>query len=173
MKNRVLSFGSLASPLAKNQTQAVLDLLQAENPRLTCQLNILPSPWDEEETVGEVFHATSGREITYLLDLVRQEACRLVVIEAADLVQPLPDDVAVLCIPDRVNPFDAFLNRQGMIVDEMESGSRIGVLTARSRAQMSALWPDLDFQVLTGGWTGPWKPTCGATRSTAWCCPRR
>jgi hydroxymethylbilane synthase len=151
LKTLVLSFGSLASPLAKNQTQAVIDRVQQENPRATCQLSILPSPWDEKDSADEIFNATSPREIGYLLDLLRQEQCRLVVVEAADLAQPLPEDVEILCVPDRVNPFDAFLNRQGMIVDEMDPGSRIGVLTARSRAQMSSLWPDLDFQILTGG----------------------
>lgn len=151
MKNRVLSFGSLASPLAKNQTQAVLDRLQQENPRVTCQVNILPSPLGEDDTALEVFNATSGQEALYLFELVRQDQVRLVVLEAADLVQPLPDDLEILCVPDRVNPFDAFLNRQGKIMDEMDPGSRVGVLTARSRAQMAALWPGLDFQILTGG----------------------
>jgi hydroxymethylbilane synthase len=151
VKTRVLSFGSLASALAKNQTQAVIDRIQQESPRLTCQLSILPSPLTESETAGEVFHASSGQEIDFLTDLVRQEQCRLVVIEAADLVQPLPDDLEILCVPDRLTPFDAFLNRQGMIMDEMDPGSRVGVLTARAKAQMSALWPDLDFQILPGG----------------------
>lgn len=151
MKNRVLSFGSLSSPLAKNQTQAVIDRIQQENSRLTCQLSIMPSPLAASETAEDIFHATSQDEITFLADLVRQEQCRVVVIEAADLVQALPDDLEVLCVPDRVNPFDAFLNRRGMIMDEMDPGSRVGVLTARSKAQMSALWPDLDFQLLPGG----------------------
>lgn len=151
MKNRVLNFGSLASPLAKNQTQAVLDRLQQEAPRLTCQVNLLPSPLAEDETDLEVYNATSDLEAGYLFDLVRQDQVRLIVLEAADLAQPLPGDLEILCVPDRVNPFDAFLNRQGKIMDEMDPGSRVGVLNARSRAQMAALWPALDFQVLTGG----------------------
>lgn len=151
MKSRVLSFGSLASALAKNQTQAVIDLIQEANTRLTCQLSILPSPLNEGDTAEEIFTATSEREITYLLDLVRQDQCRLAVIQAPDLAQPLDEDMEILCIPGRINPFDAFLNRQGLIMDDMDPGSRIGVLNARSRAQMSGLWPDLDFDILPGG----------------------
>ncbi len=151
MKTSVLSFGSLTSPLAKNQTQAVIDWIQQDNPRVTCQLNILPSPLEETDNADDVFNASSADEIAYLIELVRQEQCRLVVIEAADLAQPLPRDLKILCVPARVNPFDAFLNRQGKIMDEMDPGSRVGVLTARSWAQMSALWPDLDFQILHGG----------------------
>lgn len=151
MKKRILSFGSLSSPLAKGQTQGVIDKIQEENARLVCQLNVFPSPVTARETSGEVFHANSQEELVFLADQLRHEHCRLVVIEAADLAQPLPDDLDVLAVPDRVNPFDAFLNRQGLIMDEMDPGSRIGVLSARSRAQMSALWPDLDFQLLPGG----------------------
>lgn len=151
MKSRVLSFGSLASPLARNQTQNIIDRLQAAQPRLTCQLNILPSPVADADKKGEPFLATSRREIEFLEQMIRGEQARLVVLEAADMVLPLPAGMAVLCVPDRSNPFDAFLNRHGRIMDEMEPGSRIGVLSMRSRVQMSSLWPDLKFEILRGG----------------------
>ena len=151
MKNRALSFGSLRSPLAKNQTQAVVDLLQGEGTRCSCQLHLLPSPLAEHANKDEIFHAVGRDEINFLFDELRREEFRLAVLEADDIIGPLPEDLAVLCVPDRLNPFDAFLNRQGAIMDEMEPGSRIGVLTARARAQMTALWPDLEFQILSGG----------------------
>jgi len=36
-------------------------------------------------------------------------------------------------------------------MDEMEAGARIGVMSVRLRSQMSALWPDLNFEILHGG----------------------
>jgi hydroxymethylbilane synthase len=151
LKNRILTFGSLASPLARNQTQAVIDLVQARHPRLTCQLNVWDSPVSAAAHQNEPFVAASRREIEFLEQQLLRGHARLVVLEAADMVLPLPDDLTVTCVPDRAPPFDAFLNRQGLIMDEMDPGGRIGVLSMRSRSQMQAKWPDLDFVIIRGG----------------------
>jgi hydroxymethylbilane synthase len=82
--------------------------------------------------------------------LLREQA-RLLVVEAADMVLPLPEDLAVICVPDRATPFDAYLNRHGLIMDEMDPSSCIGVLSIRSRNQMQSLWPDISFRILRGG----------------------
>ncbi len=151
MKSRVISFGSLASPLARDQTQAVIDRIQKRQPRLTCQLNIWDSPVTDREKENEPFIATSRGEMEFLEQQLIREQARLVVVEAADMVLPLPEDLAVICVPDRTTPFDAYLNRQGLIMDEMEPGSCVGVLSMRSRTQMRALWPDISFRILRGG----------------------
>ena len=151
MKSRVISFGSLASPLARNQTQAVINRIQDRQPRLTCQLNIWDSPVTSREKGNEPFIAASRREMEFLEQQLLQEQARLIVVEAADMVLPLPEDLAVLCVPDRAAPFDAYLNRQGLIMDEMDPTSCVGVLSMRSRSQMRSLWPDINFRILRGG----------------------
>ncbi|MEN8006810.1 MAG: hypothetical protein ABFS42_07315 [Candidatus Krumholzibacteriota bacterium] len=151
MKSRVLSFGSLASPLARNQTQAVIDRIQERQPRLTCQLNIWDSPIPPGANADEPFVAASRGEMEFLEKQLLSEQARLVVVEAADMVLPLPENLAVICVPDRATPFDAYLNRQGLIMDEMDPGSCVGVLSMRSRSQMQSLWPDISFRILRGG----------------------
>lgn len=151
MKSRVISFGSLASPLARNQTQAVIDRIQELQPRLTCQLNIWDSPISRGAKADEPFVAASRGEMEFLEQQLVNEQARLVVVEAADMVLPLPEDVAVICVPDRATPFDAYLNRQGLIMDEMDAGSCVGVLSMRSRSQMRSRWPDITFRILRGG----------------------
>lgn len=151
MKPRALSFGCLSSSLARNQAQSVIDALHHAAPRLTCQLNLLPSPVAPDAKANEHFLTASRAEVEYLAGAIRRDEIRLVVLEASDMAAPLPDDLAVICVPDRVTPFDAFINRQGLIMDEMEPGSSIGVLSLRSRAQMQRLWPNLDFRILRGG----------------------
>ena len=151
MKSRVLSFGCLSTPLARNQAQRVIDAVRDAAPRLTCQLNLLPSPVAAEAKADESFLTACRAEVEYLVGAVRRQEVRLVVLEAADLTAPLPEDLAIICVPDRVTPFDAFINRQGLIMDEMDPGSRIGVLSLRSRSQMQRLWPNLSFRILRGG----------------------
>jgi hydroxymethylbilane synthase len=151
LKSRVISFGSLASPLARNQTQAVINRIQDRQPRLTCQLNIWDSPVTSQEKENEPFIAASRREMEFLEQQLLREQARLLVVEAADMVLPLPEDLAVICVPDRATPFDAYLNRHGLIMDEMDPSSCVGVLSMRSRNQMQSLWPDITFRILRGG----------------------
>jgi len=151
VNSRVLSFASLASPLARSQAQAMIDRIEDHLPRVICQLNILPSPIPDMAKTDEVFVAMSGGEAEYLCQGLFQDQARLVVAAATDLMHPLPDGLDLVCVPDRALPFDAYLNREGLIMDDMEAGCRVGVVSMRSRSQMSGLWPNLRFEILRGG----------------------
>ncbi|HOX24942.1 MAG TPA: hypothetical protein PLL30_04155 [Candidatus Krumholzibacteria bacterium] len=151
MNARVVSFGCLNTQLAKDQTNVVVDRLQEVNPRLACRLQVIPSPVAAEVLENESFLAASTPEVEYLETQLLAGDFRLAVIRAQDLVLPLRDGLAYAAIPQRDTPFDAFLTRQNAIIDDMPNGSRIGVLNLRSRTQMQALWPHLEFRLLRGG----------------------
>lgn len=146
-----LTFASLASPLSRNTSQAVIDRLQQRAKNLACRLEILASPQSEAARSHSTFVAASRAEVDFLLSVVAEGRARFVVFEAADLLSAGVPDGMIACVPDRAAPFDAFLNRGGRIMDEMDPGSRIGVLSLRVRAQLQALWPDLRFELLRGG----------------------
>ncbi len=149
--SKALNFGCLESALAKNQTQEVINLVQGLGLKATCQLSMYCSPVSEDENADEVFLASSDGEIDHLVRMLQNNQIRLAVMEASDVKRPLPADLEVLCVPPRKTPFEAFLNRQGQIMDELPSGSTVGVLSTRTQAQMSDLWPDISFPMLTGG----------------------
>lgn len=151
MNSRVLSFATLASPLARSQTQAMIDRIADHLPRVISPVNVLESPIPDLAKADEVFVAMSGGEVEYMCQGLLQDQARLLVATAADLPHPLPAGLDLVCVPDRALPFDAFLNREGLIMDDMEAGCRVGVMSMRSRSQMSGLWPDLQFEILYGG----------------------
>ncbi|MBK6734866.1 MAG: hypothetical protein IPG61_12455 [bacterium] len=146
-----LTFASLASPLSRNQSQSVIDRLQQRTRNLACQLELLASPQQEAQRAQETFVAASRPEIAFLLRALGEGRARLLVLEATDMLAAGIPGAQIVCVPDRAAPFDAFLNRSGHIMDEMEPGSRVGVLSQRVRAQLQALWPDLRFEILSGG----------------------
>ena len=151
MSAKVVSFVCLNSQLAKDQTKVVMDRLQDANPRLACRLQVVPSPVPEEALEDEPFLAASAAEVEYLEDQLLAGEFRLAVVRALDLVLPLREGLAYAAIPHRDTPYDAFLTRQNVIIDDMPDGSVIGVMNLRSRLQMQALWPNLEFQQLRGG----------------------
>jgi len=146
-----LTFASLASPLARCQAQAVIDRLQRRARNLTCGLELLNSPVADGPRSGEAFVAACRTEVAFLLGELAAGRARCLVLEAADMLAAGLGAAAIVCVPDRGAPFDAFLNRSGRIMDEMEPRSRIGVMSQRVRAQLQHLWPDLRFEILRGG----------------------
>lgn len=147
----VLSFGTLTTPLAKAQTQAVIDRLQNEHPRLACQMTIVPAPSRSAALTREPFFAASAADVQYLEEQLVAKVFRFVVVRAGDLVLPLREGVTYAAVPARYTPFDAFLNRQGMILDDMPDQVVIGVMNLRTKIQMKALWPRLNFRIIPGG----------------------
>lgn len=148
---KVVSFGCLNSQLSKDQTQVVLDWLQALSPRLTCRVQVFPSPLPASKLMNESFMATSTAEVEFLEKQLLNGEFRLAVVRAEDLVLPLCEGLSFVAIPPRDKPFDAFLTRQNRIMDDMPDGSVIGVLNLRARTQMQVLWPNLVFRLLRGG----------------------
>lgn len=150
-RSTTLTFASLASPLSRNQAQAVIDRLQQRSKNVACQLELLASPQPEEQRACATFVAASRVEVAFLLQALADRRARFVVLEATDMLSGGLAGARVACVPDRAAPYDVFLNRGGRIMDEMEPGSRVGVLSQRVRAQLQALWPDLHFEILRGG----------------------
>jgi hydroxymethylbilane synthase len=148
---KVVSFGCLNTQLAKDQTRVVLDRLQTLNPRLTCRVQVVPSPISPAQLGGESFLAASAAEVEFLETQLLQGDFRLAVICAQDLVLPLREGLTFAAIAQRDTPYDAFLTRENLIIDDMHDGATIGVLNLRSRVQMQALWPNLQFRQLRGG----------------------
>lgn len=151
MNPKVVSFGCLNTQLAKDQTRAVLDRLQTLSPRLACRVQVVPSPIPPSQLGGESFLAASAAEVEFLEAQLLQGDFRLAVICAQDLVLPLREELTFGAIAPRDTPYDAFLTRENLIIDEMSDGAEIGVLNLRARVQMQALWPNLQFRQLRGG----------------------
>jgi hydroxymethylbilane synthase len=148
---KVVSFGCLNTQLAKDQTRITLDHLQEINPRLACRMQVVPSPVARATQQDEPFLAASAAEVEFLEEQLLAGEFRLAVVQALDLVLPLREGLRFAAVLRRSPPFDAFLTRQNEILDEMPNGSVVGVMNLRSRTQMTALWPNLEFQLLRGG----------------------
>ena len=68
---------------------------------------------------------------------------------AKDLPGELPDGLALVGVPGREDPADAFIGAAGSL-DELPEGARVGTASLRRRSQLLALRPDLEVVELRG-----------------------
>ncbi len=68
---------------------------------------------------------------------------------AKDLPGELPDGLALVGVPGREDPADAFIGAAGSL-DELAEGARVGTSSLRRRSQLLALRPDLEILELRG-----------------------
>ena len=68
---------------------------------------------------------------------------------AKDLPGELPDGLALVGVPGRQDPTDAFIGVAGSL-DELAEGARIGTSSLRRASQLLALRPDLEIRELRG-----------------------
>jgi len=68
---------------------------------------------------------------------------------AKDLPGEMPDDLALVGVPAREDPADAFIGRAGSLAD-LPAGARVGTASLRRRSQLLALRPDLSVGEIRG-----------------------
>ena len=76
-------------------------------------------------------------------------AVQLGVHSAKDLPGDLPEDLALVGVPGREDPTDAFVGRAGSL-GELAEGARVGTSSLRRGSQLLALRPDVEILELRG-----------------------
>jgi hydroxymethylbilane synthase len=74
----------------------------------------------------------------------------LAVHSAKDLPTRLPDGLALLCVPEREDPRDAFIAKSVKTIADLPSGAVIGSASLRRQAQLLFQRPDLKITLLRG-----------------------
>lgn len=145
------ALGTLDGRLNRAQTQHVISLLGAAHPRAMFDMVTVTDPVSNKRSTSELYGAHSPSEVAVLLERLLKGEFHLLDLCADDLHHPLPDGLVIAAVPARGTPYDALLHKEGLIADDLPEGTRIGVLSLRSQAQIAALWPQLKPKLLYGG----------------------
>src|SRR4051794_25601050 len=130
-----MRLGTRGSRLALAQARAVADALGGAE-LVTLDTKARPGE-DKERFVRGVDEALLAGEVD------------LGVHSAKDLPSDRPPELALVGVPARENPSDAFVGKAGSIADVPE-GARIGTSSLRRRSQLLALRPDLEIVEIHG-----------------------
>lgn len=141
---RKLVLGTRGSALARVQTDQVIAALQATHPHLTPKTAIIRTRGDQGE-VGGV-----GAFVSELQRALLDGRIDVAVHSHKDLPTESPDGIRIVAVPERADPRDVLITRDGTSLDELPQGATVGTGSPRRAAQLLALRPDLSMTFIQG-----------------------
>ena len=148
MTGTVLRLGTRASALATTQSRWVAQRLQEATGR---QVELV-----EVTTFGDTSRAHlseiggTGVFAAALRQAVLDGDVDLAVHSLKDLPTAPVDGLVVAAVPQREDPRDVLVARDGLTLDTLPTGARIGTGSPRRQAQLRALRPDFDVHPVRG-----------------------
>jgi hydroxymethylbilane synthase len=141
----ILRLGSRGSRLALTQAELVADALRSANPELDVALVPITTAGDRDRSkpFGEI--GERGVFVKEIEEALLEGRIDLAVHSAKDMTSTDVDGLAVGAFLRREDPRDALCG-----AERLEPGMRIGTASARRRAQLLVLEPDLSIEPLRG-----------------------
>ena len=138
------------SPLAKWQANHVRDLLMAREPGAEVVLHELMTRGDRilEVPLAEV--GGKGLFVKEIEDALLNREAEIAVHSMKDLPAVLAPGLVLASVPVREDPRDALCSPKHGTLDRLPKGARVGTSSLRRSAQLKALRPDLQLEVVRG-----------------------
>ncbi|WP_341997952.1 hydroxymethylbilane synthase [Microbacterium sp. LWH7-1.2] len=143
-----LRIGTRGSTLALTQTGMVADDL-ADAYGVTTELVTITTEGDRS---NEPLSRAGGTGLFTgaLRDALLAGECDVIVHSLKDLPTAPHDQLVVAAMPAREDPRDALIARDGLTLDELPAGARVGTGSPRRMAQLRARRPDLEIVDIRG-----------------------
>jgi hydroxymethylbilane synthase len=133
--------------LALRQTEAVAALLRAAHPDLEVDMSVVRTRGDRDETAPLDQIGGQGVFVTEVEAAVADGRADAAVHSAKDMPSVMGPSFVLGAVPPRADPRDALV---GCALAELPAGALVATGSARRRAQLAYLRPDLVFRDLRG-----------------------
>ena len=159
MEQRTLVLGTRASRLAFAQAETVARALIRALPGLEVKVRTISTEGDRVQSTApgslpswgqgvfarDIERALLGGEIDFAVHSLK------------DLPATLPDGLAIAAVPERADPADLLVTRDGRSLEEMPLGARVGTSSLRRAAFLLACRPDLTIVPVRGNVDTRWR----------------
>jgi hydroxymethylbilane synthase len=142
-----LRLATRGSPLALRQTAIVTELLQAAHPGLEVEPVVVRTRGDQNATASLDQIGGQGAFVTEVEAAVTDGRADAAVHSAKDMTSVLPAHLVLGAVPSRADPRDGLV---GCTLATLPAGALVATGSARRRAQLAYLRPDLVFADLRG-----------------------
>jgi hydroxymethylbilane synthase len=146
MTERILRIGTRGSALALAQAGHVADVIRAAG----CPVELVVVRTTGDESLAPVAELGVGVFTTALRDALARGEVDFAVHSYKDLPTAQDPRFSLAAVPVREDPRDALVARDGMVLGELPSGSRVGTGSPRRAAQLRALGLGLEIVQLRG-----------------------
>ncbi len=147
---RKLVVGSRRSKLALTQSQQFIDKLKAVDPTLEIEIKEIVTKGDR--IVNKQLSKVGGKGL--FVKEIQQELfdkeIDMAIHSLKDVPSIIPEGLTLGCIPDREVPFDAYISKNHIPLNELPDGSIIGTSSLRRGAQILSKYPNLEIKWIRG-----------------------
>jgi hydroxymethylbilane synthase len=146
---RAVRIATRGSELALVQARTVASRVRSEL-GLESELVVVKTTGDRIQGVPLAKIGGKGLFVKEIEEALLGGRADVAVHSAKDLPAALADGLELVAFPERGDPRDALLSRAGKGLLDLREGARVGTGSARRRAQLLALRPDLEIAPLRG-----------------------
>jgi hydroxymethylbilane synthase len=140
--------GSRGSRLALWQVNWVKDRLESSGHSV--EIQIIKTSGDKFQSASLQDSGTKGLFIKEIEEALLSRQVDLAVHSLKDLPTEQPDGLVIAAVPERDDPRDVLVARNGLTLMALPPGARIGTGSLRRQAQLRARRPDLNVIPLRG-----------------------
>ncbi len=148
--SRILRIGTRGSKLALAQTRAVMGALGKANPDMGFEVVVINTQGDRSGAAGTPFGAGVGVFVREIERALVEGEIDVAVHSLKDVPTDLAPGTVIAAVPERADPGDVLISREGLVLDRLAPGSRVGTSSARRRAQFLRARPDLEAAPIRG-----------------------
>ena len=147
---RELVIGTRGSKLAIWQAKWVLARLQHLEPGLAVSLKRIKTTGDKVLDTPLATIGGKGLFVKEIEEALARGEIDLAVHSMKDVPTRLPEGLEILAVPEREDPRDVLVSRQGLPLSRLPQGARVGTSSLRRQAQLLHRRSDLTVALLRG-----------------------
>jgi hydroxymethylbilane synthase len=145
-----LRLATRKSALALAQSRWVASTLQAKQPGLEVELVEVVTQGDRIQNVSLTEIGGKGLFVTEVEQLLLDGRAEIAVHSLKDVPAELAAGLVLGAVPEREDPRDVLVTAEGLALDDIEVGSRIGTNSLRRSLQLGRQRNDLEYAMLRG-----------------------
>ncbi|MBK8171843.1 MAG: hydroxymethylbilane synthase [Sandaracinaceae bacterium] len=138
------------SALALTQTRWVIDALKALTPNLEVEEVQIVTEGDRIQNVSLAKFGGKGLFVSEVEAALADGRADFAVHSMKDLPAKLGEGLAIACVPKREDARDVLITKDGLELDALTAGARIGTSSLRRSCQLRAFRNDLQYKLLRG-----------------------
>ncbi|ASE36279.1 hydroxymethylbilane synthase [Staphylococcus pettenkoferi] len=147
---RKLVVGSRRSKLAMTQSRQFIDSLKKVDPSLEIEIKEIVTKGDQivDKQLSKV--GGKGLFVKEIENELYSHEIDMAIHSLKDVPSVISEGLTLGCIPDRENPFDAYVSNDHVALEDLPEGSIVGTSSLRRGAQIKAKYPHVEIKWIRG-----------------------